>query len=114
MHNNLLLLLQSLHHTHRHLQHIRHNIRRRERQPLRQAHVRDALTLVDFNKREILCRACVLNVMPAVIGKHSRVTGFEVKCAAVGVTREDGGARGAGVEVEPFFRLHVHVISMWK
>jgi hypothetical protein len=112
MHNNLLLLLQPLHYTYRHFQHVRHNIRRRERQPLRQTHIRDALALIDFNKREILRRARILNIMPAVIGKHSRVTGFEIECAAVGVAREDGGARGAGVEIEPFFGLHIHVISM--
>jgi hypothetical protein len=63
MHNNLLLLLQPQHHIHRNLEHTRHNIRRRERKPLRERDIRHALGLVDLDEREILRRGCVFNIM---------------------------------------------------
>jgi hypothetical protein len=111
MHNNLLLLLQTLHHTHRHFQHIRHNIRGSKRQPLRQANVRDTLTLVNLNERQILRRARILNIMATVIRKYGCVTGLEVECTTIRVSCEDGGARGAGVEIEPFFGLVLSIKS---
>jgi hypothetical protein len=106
MHNNLLLLLQSLHNTNWNLEHVRHDIRGRERKPLRQTNICHALTLVNFDEGQVLRRGCVLNVMPRVVGKHSGVPGLEVEGTAVGVAGEDGGARGARVEVEPFLRLN--------
>jgi hypothetical protein len=44
-------------------------------------------------------------VITGVIRKHGRVTSFEVERARVAVSGEDGGARGARVEVQPLFAL---------
>jgi hypothetical protein len=63
MHNDLFLLLQPQHHIHRNLEHTRHNIRRRERKPLRERDIRHALRLVDLDEREVLRRRCVFDVM---------------------------------------------------
>jgi hypothetical protein len=44
-------------------------------------------------------------VITGVVRKHGCVTSFEIKRARVAVSGEDGGARGARMEVEPFFAL---------
>jgi hypothetical protein len=49
-------------------------------------------------------------VITGVVGKHSCVASLEVERARVTVAGENGGARGSGVEVKPFFALE-HVIS---
>lgn len=95
MHYDLLLLLQPLHNTDRNLEHIRNNIRRRERQPLRQTHIRHTLGFVNLNKRQVLCSRGVLDVVSRVIGENGGVARFEVEGARVGVAGEDGGACGA-------------------
>ena len=105
----LLLLLQPLRKTKRHLQRPRHNIRRRQRQPLTQTDVRHPITLVYLNPRQIVRLRRVLNVVAAVIGKHARVAGLEVKGARVAVADEDGGSARAGVEVQPFLGVGVPV-----
>jgi hypothetical protein len=67
MHNDLLLLLQSQYNIHRNLQHIRHDIRRRERKPLSQRYIGHALGFIDLNEREVLCLGCVFNVMAWIL-----------------------------------------------
>jgi len=105
----LLLLLQRLRKAQWHLQRPRHNIRRRQRQPLAQTNISHPITLIDLNPRKIVRLRSILDVVAAVIGEHGCVTGLEVEGAGVAVADEDGGAAGAGVEVEPFLGVGVPV-----
>ena len=49
--------------------------------------------------------------LTAIIWEHSRITSPEVKSACGGATEEDGSARLAFMEVEPFFCLNAQDIS---
>lgn len=55
MNKKLLLFLQALDDIYRDLENVRHDIRRCERKPLRQRYICDALSLVDFDKGQVLC-----------------------------------------------------------
>jgi len=101
----LLLLPQPPRNLHRDLQRRRHDLRRRQRQPLRQRDVHHAVALVDFDPLQSLVGGRVLDVVPGVVREHGRVAGGEVEGAGGGVADEGGGAGGAGEEVEPFFGL---------
>lgn len=129
--NQLLLLLEPLRNLKRDLQRLRHDPRRRQRQPLRQRDVNHAIAFVDFDPLQRLVRGRVLNVVARVIGEDGGVAGGEVEGAGGGlgfdglaergwvrgdgwmegwmvktyVSDESGCAGGAGEEVEPFFRL---------
>ena len=105
----LLLLLQCLRKAQRHLQRPGHNIRRRQRKPLTQANISHPITLINLNPRQIVRLRSILNVMAAVVGEHGCIAGLEVEGAGVAVADEDGGAAGAGVEVEPFLGVGVPV-----
>lgn len=60
---NLPLRLQLLHHRQRNLQRIRDNLRRRERQPLRQADIGNAIALVEFDPAQFGGVGRVFNVV---------------------------------------------------
>lgn len=103
--NQLLLLTQPLRNLHRDLQRRRHDLRRRQRQPLRQRNVHHAVALVDFDPLQSLVGGRVFDIVPGVVREDGRVAGGEVEGAGGGVADEGGGASGAGQEVEPFFGL---------
>lgn len=65
--DNLLLLLQALHHIDINLQNIRDNIGRGERQPLRQGDISNTIGLVNLDEGEVFGGGCVLNVMACCV-----------------------------------------------
>lgn len=105
----LFLLLQRIYHTPRNLQRIRHNIRWRQRQPLRQANIRHAITLINLNPHQLLRLTRVLHIMARIVREDGSIAGGEVEGARVGASNEDGGACVPGVEVQPFFGVGVPV-----
>ena len=105
---HLLPLLEILHHAQRQIEHLTHNITRRERQPLRQTNIRDPVRLIQLDPDEIR-RPRVLNIVAAVVREHRRVARLEVERARVAVADEDGRAGVASMEVQPFLGAGVPV-----
>lgn len=75
MNKNLLLFLQALDDIYRDLENVRHDIRRCERKPLRQRYICDALSLVDFDKGQVLCFGGIFNIMAYAVVSNASYRG---------------------------------------
>lgn len=93
LNQQLLLLYQPLCNTKRDLKRVSNNISRREREPLRQRDVLDAVTLVDLDPHQVLRVGRVLDVVAC---QHN--TQFSVSHLSIylGNSRLAGGERGGG------------------
>lgn len=69
----LLLLLQRPHHIFRHSENGGHNRHRRQREPLCQRYILDAVGFVNLEPNESLVLRGVFDVMTGVVGEHGRV-----------------------------------------
>lgn len=85
--NQLLLLPQPPCNIHRNLQRRRHNFRRRQRQPLRQRDVHDAVGLVDFDPLQSFVEGGVFDVMACVVREDGGVAGGKVEGAGCGLAK---------------------------